>query len=854
MQMRPAEPEGLGQIEALFHAALSLAVSERRAFVEQACGGSESLRHEVLSLLNAYDRAENFIESPALEVAGELYGEKPPSLIGRQIGRYRILGAVGAGGMGEVYRALDPRLDREVAIKILPVRVAEDPGALTRFKREARAVAALSHPNILALHDFDSDQGIHYAVMELLEGETLSQRLSRKPMDWRESVEVAVAVAEGLSAAHKKGIVHRDIKPDNLFLTSDGQVKILDFGIARIPSGAQTVTQTKATLPGLAIGTIGYMAPEQLRGEPVDAPADLFSLGCVLHEMVTGQPLFARDTVPDAVAAILTAEPPPMGASTPNVPLELEDAVQRCLRKQAEERFPSAPDLALALRKILQGGAAAAAPVKSPARWRVALWIAAAVLPIAAAAVFLRPYFAPATYTESIAILPIANQTGDPGLEYVSDGITESLINSMSQLPRVKVIARTTAFHYKRRDVDAQQAGRELHVRRVLTGRIVRQGDSIGVQVDLINVADGSEVWGQHYDRKLSELVTLQESISESLQLKLDGSKQKRLTRGRTENQDAYRLYLLGRYSWNQRSAGRKGIVEKAIRYFHEAIAEDPLYAQAYVGLAEAYATLPNYSDVSFEEGVLKGKAAARKALEIDATAYEAYVALASIAGDEWDWAAADKAFRRALELNPGYVTAHQWYAGHLERMGRVKEGLAEFQRAYELDPLSPNVSLGVGALLYDDHQYDRAIEQDRRTLELAPGFGMAYLQIGLNLLAQGKNKEALVEFEHAHERMSPASPFPLIGYVQARSGNRQAALDMLRQIGDPAKRHRGAAFDKAVLYLGLGDRDQAFASLNEDVDRHAPLIELVKVDPFFEPLRSDPRFALLLRRMNLTP
>ncbi|HTS27369.1 MAG TPA: protein kinase [Bryobacteraceae bacterium] len=857
MQPEPA-PEGAERIEAVYHAALRLSAAERRPFVERECEGHASILREVLSLLDAHDRSADFMESPALDVAVELYGGSRPSLVGRQLGRYLILGVVGSGGMGEVYRAVDPRLGREVAIKVLPASVSADPIALTRFQREAQAVAALSHPNILALHDLDSDQGILFAVMELLDGETLSKRLARGKIDWREAAQIAAAVADGLSAAHKKRIVHRDIKPDNLFITRDGHVKILDFGIARMPAAAQTVTQTLATKPGLAIGTLGYMAPEQLRGEPVEAPADLFSLGCVLHEMVTGRRLFGRETVPEAIAAILTVEAPPMETAAPGVPQDLEQVVQRCLRKHASERLSSAPDLAVALRKILHGRTAAGPAVEVRARWRLALWIVAAAIPITAATLFLRPSFAPAGYADSMAILPIANQSGDPELDYVSDGITEGLINSMSQLSRLKVIASTTASQYKGRKVDPQQAGRELKVRRVLTGRLVRHQDSVGVQVDLVNVADGSEVWGQHYDQKLSELATLQAAlcakIAESLQLKLSGSEQKRLTRGQSDNHEAYRLYLLGRYYWNQRVQGRAGMVEKAIDYFQQAIREDPLYAQAYVGLAEAYATLPGYSNVSAAEGQLKGKASARKALEIDATAFEAYVSLASIAADEWDWPEADKAFRRALELNPGYVTAHLWYGQYLLIIGRAKEGLSEVQRAYELDPLSPAVSVNVCAALYDNHQYARAIEECRKTLELAPGFGISYVHMGLALLMQGKDKEALAEFEHARDAMPAAPPVSLIGYTQARLGNRQAALDIARQVSDPARRYRGTAFDMAMLHLGLGDRDAAFRDFGEAIDQRAPLIMELKIDPIFTPLRSDPRYVSLLRRMNLTP
>ena len=392
----------------------------------------------------------------------------------------------------------------------------------------------------------------------------------------------------------------------------------------------------------------------------------------------------------------------------------------------------------------------------------------------------------------------------------------------------------------------------------MFTGRLVRQGDSIGVQVDLINVADGSQIWGYHYDQKLSDLMTLAENISgkisERLQLKLSASEQKSLSRGRTENQEAFRLYLLGRYHWNQRLDGRPGTVEKAIGYFQQAIEKDPLYAMAYVGMSEAYATLPSYSQTPARDAAIKGKAAARKALEIDDTVSEAYVALASIAADEWEWPEAGKAFQRALELNRGYATVHQWYATYLDAMGRPREALAEAQQAYELDPLSPSISIGLGAAWYHARQYERAIEQFRKTLELNPDFGAVHLHSGVVRLAQGKPKEALLDFNRAKALMPGSPPLALIGYAQAQLGNRQAALELLRQISDPAKRQKGTGFELAVLYMGLGDKDRAFEYLNQACDERAPLMVLLKVDPLFAPLRSDRRYVSLLRRMNLTP
>ena len=472
----------------------------------------------------------------------------------------------------------------------------------------------------------------------------------------------------------------------------------------------------------------------------------------------------------------------------------------------------------------------------------------------------LRPHaLAPADFTESLAILPVANQTGDPQLDYVSDGITESLINNMSQFRHLKVLARTTAFRYKGRNVDAQSAGRELNVRRVLTGTLVRRAESLNVQVDLVNVADGSEVWGHRYNEAASNLVglpeTISRNISDSLQLRLNVTEQKQLSKRHTENPEAYRLYLLGRHYWNRRDWNDQGATEKAIAYFQQAIEKDPLYALAYVGLAEAYSTFSVNGDVSQREADLKAKAAARKALEIDENVAEAYVALASIEADQWNWPEADKAFRRALELNPGNATAHHWYAEYLEKTGRVKEALVEMRRGYELDPLSPTMLLVLGTLLYDDHQYAPAVEQLRKVLALNPDSGMAYVHIAVIRLIQKSFPEAMVELDHADSRM-PGAPIlmALRGYVYAQTGKRQAALDIIPKLRDSSTSRHGTALDLPVLYLGLGDKDRAFEALNRSVDERAPLIDLLKVDPFFEPLHSDPRYARLLRRMNLTP
>jgi serine/threonine-protein kinase len=861
MSPEPAKPDDLSRIEALYHAASLLPAGERAGFLEQVCAGDKTLRAEVESLLAARDRAAEFLETPALMVAAALSRESPPpSRIGQQIGRYRIVGVLGAGGMGEVYRAEDPRLDREVAIKILPAHLADDPAALTRFKREAKAVAGLSHPNILALHDFDRDGDVHFAVMELLQGETLASRISRAALDWREAVAIAISVASGLAAAHKKGIVHRDIKPDNIFLTSEGQVKILDFGVARLLPDAQAATQTQATRQGWAIGTVGYMAPEQLRGEAVESAADLFALGCVLHEMVTGKRLFARRTAAETVAAILTVEPASLKDAVRGVPSALDDITRRCLRKQSGERFRSAQDLELSLSELAAGNPTP----RIPPVWRIGkprpvVWIPALLLIAFAAALLLhRLARFPVISEESLAILPIANQSGDESLDYVGDGITETLINGMSRLPQLKVMARTSAFRYKGKNVDPQTAGRELKVRRVFTGRLLRQGDVLNIQVDLVNVEDGAELWGGRYNEKPTELLGLPEimsaKISETLRLNLDTAAQLRLSHRHTQNQEAYRLYLLGRYYFGRRDWNDRDAIKTAIESYQKAIDLDPLFATAYVGLAEAYDVAPTYM-MAPQESSLKARASATKALEIDDSIAEAYATLADLIAEDWKWVEAEKGFRKAIELKPGYAQAHYWYALCLERMGREREALEEMRRAYELDPLSPNTNIVLGELLANNRLFDQAIEQFRKTMELNPSSTMTPVHMAVVLLYRKKFPEALAELDHADTLMPGARPIrALRGYAYAKTGRRLEALEILRQLSGPSAPQVGTAFDLPALYLGLGDMDKAFESLNRSVDSREMLIDFLKADIFMEPLRADSRYTALLRRMNLKP
>jgi len=797
-----------------------------------------------------------------------------------RLGPYEIRSPLGTGGMGEVYRARDERLKRDVAIKVLPQSLAADPDALARFEREAMAVAALSHPNILAIHDFGTHAGTAYAVMELLEGETLGAKLAAAPMAQRQAVDFALQVARGLSAAHEKGIVHRDLKPENLFVTKDGHLKILDFGLAvRRPldaAGRESTAasdQSKArneltaaptveralTEPGTVMGTMGYMSPEQVRGLPVDHRSDIFSFGAILYEMLSGRKAFSRDTASDTMAAIMRDDPPELTQSGRDISPALDHVVKHCLEKDRDNRFQSARDIAFALGEASSGSAAAPArlsaqPPRSNAS-RPLLWTAGvvALVTLAAAVLWLRPR---AGAIDSLAVLPFVNAGGDPNSEYLSDGITESLINSVSQIPGIKVVSRASAFHYKGKDVDARTVGRELGVRAVLTGRIVERGDALSIRAELVDARDDTHVWGEEYNRRLSDILAVQEEIardiSGKLRQRLTGEEKKQLTRRYTENAEAYGLYLRGRYHWNKRTAGD---IQKGIGYFQQAIEKDPTYALAYAGLAESYAILYNYTGLPSSETFPKAKAAAVKALELDDTLPQAHATLALTHEKfDWDFSAAEKEFRRAIELDPSYPTAHHWYGLFLSEIGRHEEAIAQAERAYELDPLSPIISNARAAVSYNARQYDRAIDAARKTIELDKNLNISWVSLGLSLEQKEMYPESIAALEEAvrlSERWIQA--VAALAHADAVSNRRVEARPLVEELKRRSERGQDALVNIALVYAGLGQNDEAMAWLDEAYrGRSAWLLQLsLKVDPRWDPLRSDARFQDLLRRIG---
>jgi serine/threonine-protein kinase len=760
---------------------------------------------------------------------------------GMRLGPYQILAPLGRGGMGEVYRARDVRLDREVAVKVVPEQLAQDVDRLARFEREAKAVAALAHPNILALYDVGQEQGVPFAVTELLEGITLRSRLAAAAVPWREALEIGAAVADGLAAAHAKGIIHRDIKPENVFVTTDGRVKILDFGLARvqIPPSSELETASYSpchTDPGTVVGTVGYMSPEQLRGLLVDARSDLFSVGCVLYELVAGRRPFHGRTPAETAAAILHEEPPLLASLTPQLPPEVEGVIRHCLAKEPGQRVPSARDLAFALRALLSGSDSAA-PLPPTALHRP------------------KPHRRRREAISSLAALPLANTNVGPETEYLSDGITESIINLLSQIPGLRVMARSTAFRFKGRDGDAQEVGRALKVRAVLTGQLFQRDNRLIIKMELVDVKDGSQLWGEHYNRELSDILSIEKAIAQeianTLRLRLTGEQKRRLSRPRTENAEAYRCYLQGRHHWNKRTA--EGL-KKSIKLFEQAIDIDPTYALAYTGVADAYLNLGGWGHVAFREAYPRAKAAAARALAIDESLAEAHVSLAMVQKEyDWDWTGAGRAYERALQLNPNYAVAHQWYGEYLAAVGRHSEAIAAFKRAIDLDPLSLIIHASLGRHgYYFARQYDQAIAQLQKTLDMDDNFWVGRLWLGWTYAYIGRLSEALAELHTARRLDNNLEIVAALGYAYARGGQRIEAQQVLDELQQMSRQRYVSPMLGALIAVGMGENEQAFGWLEQCYADRAQMMSELKAEPAFDPLRADPRFADLLRRVGL--
>src|SRR5438105_1321949 len=792
-------------------------------------------------------------------------------MIGTTVGHYRILEKLGGGGMGVVYEAEDLNLGRHVALKFLPEHLAHDPQALERFRREARAASALNHPNICTIHEIAEDGGQHFIVMEMLSGQTLKHRLQSGAIALDQLLENAVQLADALDAAHSQRIVHRDIKPANIFITKRGAAKILDFGLAKLtgkpdaPVAEGATIEENLTSPGSTVGTVAYMSPEQARGEALDQRSDLFSFGAVLYEMATGRMAFGGNTSALVFDAILHKDPSSPVRINPDLPAELEHIINKALEKEPGRRYQSAAEMLADLKRLRRdsssGQMKATTDSKPVQRSRKKLFAGvgiAAVLALLALILFIFRGQSDGKEISSIAVLPFVNTANDPNTDYLSDGITESLINSLSQLPNLEVRARSSVFRYKGRDVEPQSVAKDLKVQAVVTGRIVLRGDQLVVSSELIDARTNRNLWGDQYDRKMTDLIAIQQditgAISAKLREQLSTGPKKQAVNGGTNDPEAYQLYLKGRYYWEKRTPDA---LEKAKDSFNQAIARDPNYAMAYVGLSDYYNTVEDYVPIPASETAPKARAAAEKALAIDSSLAEAHAALAGAHWSLFEFAAAEREFKRALELNPNYAQAHHWYGLFLSWDGRNQDAIAHLRRAVELDPLNLQYNCNLSQVLGNAKQYDASIEQLKKTLEMDPNYGQAHAQLSAEYQATGKYGLWLEEIKKAMDLFHQPEDAAIVeetARVYAQSGLKPA---MARQIvlKKQLAQHRYVdPVDIALAYALLGDKDQTFAWLDKGLAEKSAGMQGFKSYALFEQWHSDPRYIELVKRMGLNP
>jgi serine/threonine protein kinase/Tfp pilus assembly protein PilF len=790
-------------------------------------------------------------------------------MIGQTISHFRIVEKIGAGGMGVVYKALDTRLQRYVALKFLPDNMVRDSVAVERFRREAHAASALTHPGICTIFDIGEQDHRPFITMEFIDGENLRQHIHGQPLPVALILDLAIQICDALDVAHTEGIIHRDIKPSNIFVTKRGQAKVLDFGLAKlVPKGLASAsvdlggeTPESNSIVGIISGTPSYMSPEQIRGDDLDARTDIFSLGLVLYEMATGRQAFGGATGGAIIEEVLTRPPVPVRSINGKIPPRLEGIIDKALNKDRGQRYQHAAEMLGDLQELKRNKdlgwrdregeteavrTATGNPSPSTGKRR------SQTSSVQTGA--LRQQRVSKTIG-SLAVLPFENLSRDPENEYLSDGIPGSLINILATLPRLRVIAQSTVFRYKGRQIDPQAVGQELNVRAVLTGRMMQSGGSLRIGTELVDVATGTQLWGAQFDSKPGDIFVIQDEISSEisgkLRLRLTRAEKKRLSKRQTEDAEAYRLYLQGRHHWNRWT--EEGFY-KAIRYFEQAVEKDPSYALAYTGLAESYVLLGWNSYLPPKDAFPKGKAAATTALQLDPSLGEAHTPLAAVLWlYDWQWHQAQSEFKRSLELNPTYPTANHWHAEYLMTMGRQAEAIDKMRSSQELDPLSLIISTAIGWASYMARRYDEAIAQLLRTAELDPNYAVTYWILGLLYRITGRYELAIVAGEKG-VTLSSGSPLmrAALAHTYALSGRAKEARQVLDDLTELAKHKYVVPHFLAGIHIGLGDNDAAMDCLEKSYEEHSHWLIYLHIDPSMDGLRSNPRFQDLLRRVGL--
>jgi serine/threonine protein kinase len=744
-----------------------------------------------------------------------------PLTTGAILGPYHILGQIGGGGMGVVYRAEDPRLRRQVAIKLLLPELTRDENARQRFLQEARAASALDHANICTIYEVgQTSDDEFYLVMAYYEGETLTQKIARGPLAVADATNVATQVARGLSKAHHAGIVHRDIKPGNLMVTTDGTVKILDFGLAKL-AGSEALT-----MPAIVLGTVAYMSPEQALGERLDHRTDLWALGVVMYEMLAGKLPFRAESTQAVLYAIANRSPEPLMTVRPDVPMGIRRVVQRALERSPADRYQSADEMLADL----------GTPISTATRTKSGTTGQERAVP-------------------SIAVLPFVDMSPQRDQEYFCEGMAEELINALSALKHLRVAARSSSFKFKGQAVDATEIGAQLKVRSILEGSVRKAGNRLRITAQLIDTAGGFHLWSERYDRSIDDVFAVQDEIAraivDKLKVNLLSGAAAPLVRQATEDVDAYNAYLKGRYYWNRRHAGG---FQKAMQSFQEAIDKDPEFALPFSGLADSWNILAFYGYVPPTVGFPKAKAAAQKALALDDGLAEAHTSLAwATTFFDWDWRTGEGEFLRALQLNPDYGTAHLWYAFFLSAMGRSNEGREELRRALHAEPLSMMTNAAASFFMYLHRDFDRGIEEAQRALELDASFGAAHAFLANNYAMKGRFDEALQACRTASDLLEHLPNIEAwAGYCHAKAGNEAKAVEILAHLSDPTAPRYVSPYHLAMISLGLGRRDDAIEWLNRAYENRDNWMVYLNIDPMFDELRSDPRYSTLLMKIGL--